>query len=545
MVCHSGESRSPVRCTPDERVVSDYGTERVELRYMVRLFALAALALVVATPAFGQQDAASVGPAGAPANAQQAPAGSPALPQSTVPTITNRAPQAATLPPAPPTAPSTVMPTVTAAQPPAVGDRNEFQDVVAQSLGSDLPLFGYNLFRNVPSTFAPLDRIPVTPDYVIGPGDEILIRAWGQVDIDYRATVDRDGAISIPKVGNINVAGLKFQDLEGYLKSAIGRIFRDFQLNVAMGQLRSIDVFVVGQAARPGTYTVSSLSTLVNAIFASGGPTAKGSMRHIQLKRGDKLVTDFDMYDLLIKGDKSKDVRLLPGDVIYIPPIGALAAIAGSVNTPAIYEYQGSLQGLIALAGGLANTAAGQKVAVERIMDRKTRHVDEFVLDKNGLARALQDGDLVKVAAVSPRFDNAVTVRGNVASTARLPWREGMRVTDVIPNEDALITPDYWKKQNLLTVGSQPVGGGGSFRRAYASGRVQVRNKFRPIGRRKCSDRPEEADRRYQAKHCGGQLGLRRDRKAAAGSFDYSGALQSRRRRAGSRCRAKHIVAAR
>lgn len=331
-----------------------------------------------------------------------------------------------------------------------INQTNEFQEFVSQSLGRALPLFGHNLFGGVPSTFAPVDRVPVTPDYVVGPGDEILIRAWGQVDIDYRATIDRNGAINIPRVGNINVAGIKYQDLEPFLKTAVGRVFRNFEMNVTLGQLRSIQIFVVGQARRPGSYTVSSLSTLVNALFASGGPSPRGSMRAIQLKRADKVITEFDVYDLLIKGDKSKDAKLLPGDVIFIPPVKGLVAIAGSVNEPAIYEIKpdASLGSIVELAGGFTTTAAGQKATVERIANRRNRQVDEFLLDKDGLARALRDGDLVRIYAVSPKFDNAVTLRGSVANPGRFPWREGLRVRDIIPDKDALITPDYWLRQN-------------------------------------------------------------------------------------------------
>ncbi|HEX2825385.1 MAG TPA: polysaccharide biosynthesis/export family protein [Burkholderiales bacterium] len=330
-------------------------------------------------------------------------------------------------------------------------ERNDFQDFVLQSVGKDLPMFGYNLFDGVPSTFAPLEGVPVTPDYVIGPGDELLIRGWGAVDIDYRATVERDGTISIPRVGTMNVAGMRAHDIQPYLKQQIGRVFRNFDLNVSLGQLRSIQIFVVGHATRPGAYTVSSLSTLVNAIFASGGPTSKGSMRSIQLKRRDKLVTQFDMYDLLLKGDKSKDVQLLPGDVIHIPPIGPLAAVSGSVNNPAIYEIKNekTLAELIQVAGGLTTTADGQKVTVERIVERRARRVEEFTLDNAGLAHPLRDGDLVTVLQLSPRFDNTVTVRGNVAVPARHPYRAGMRVSDVVPDREALIVPDYWVKRNL------------------------------------------------------------------------------------------------
>lgn len=337
-------------------------------------------------------------------------------------------------------------------QPPA--ERIEFQDFVAQSTGRDLPIFGAELFRNVPSTFAPVDNIPVTADYVIGPGDEIMIRAWGQLDVDFSAVVDRTGAINIPKVGTINVAGIKYQDLQSRIKTAIGRVFRNFDLTVSLGQLRAIQVFVVGQARRPGSYTVSSMSTLVNAVFAAGGPSAKGSMRGIQLKRGNKVVTELDLYDLLISGDKSKDAPLLPGDVIYVPPVGALVAISGSVNVPAIFELRkdGTLGDLVAWAGGLASTASGQKATVERIENHKTRKVAEFNLDAAGMQANLRNGDVVTIYAIEPRIDNAVTLRGNVAQPARFPWREGMRVNDLIPTVEALLSRHYWLRKNQ-TVG--------------------------------------------------------------------------------------------
>jgi len=330
--------------------------------------------------------------------------------------------------------------------------RNEFQDFILQSTGRELPIFGHELFRKVPSTFAPLDNVPVTADYVIGPGDEILIRAWGQIDVDFITTVDRNGTISVPKVGVFNVAGIKYQDLTAYLKTGFGRVFRNFELTATLGRLRSIQIFVVGQARRPGSYTVSSLSTLVNALFVVGGPSAKGSMRSIQLKRGNRVVAEFDLYDLLISGDKSKDTQLLPGDVIYIPPVGPLVAVSGSVNVPAIYELKQNspLSELIRWAGGLATTAQGQKVTVERIENRAVRKVEEFTLDSTGLARNVRDGDFITVFALLPRFDNTVTLRGNVAQPGRFPWRSGMRVRDLIPEKEAVVSRDYWLKRNQI-----------------------------------------------------------------------------------------------
>jgi polysaccharide biosynthesis/export protein len=327
---------------------------------------------------------------------------------------------------------------------------SEFEQFVAASVGRRLPLYGHNLFDHVPSTFAPVDRVPVTGDYVIGPGDEILVRAWGQIDLSAKLMVERDGAIFLPRVGTLSVAGLKYEQLPDYLRTAVGRVFRNFDLTVSLGQLRSIQVFVVGQARRPGSYTVSSLCTLVNALFASGGPSESGSMRRIQLKRDDQVIVEFDFYDLLLAGNKSKDARLLPGDVIYIPPTGPSIAMAGSVNAPGIYELRGnaSLAAAIEMAGGLTATADGRKAVVERIDRHEVRTVEEFPLNASGLERTLQDGDVVRIFSLSPRFQNAVTLRGNVAHPGRMAWHSGMRLRDVIPNPEALITRDYWSAAN-------------------------------------------------------------------------------------------------
>ena len=337
----------------------------------------------------------------------------------------------------------------------------DFQQMAATSLGQTLPIYGQNLFDSVPTTFAPVDRVPVTADYVLGPGDELLIRAWGQIDLDVHARVDRNGAIYIPKVGQLSVAGLRYDQLQSFLKSHVGRIYQNFDLNVTMGELRSIDVFVVGQARRPGRYTVSALSTLANAVFASGGPSGAGSMRHIELKRGSAVIADFDLYDLLLKGDKSKDVLLQPEDVIYFAPVGAQVAMGGEVNNPAIYELKSTttLGDALQLAGGLATTAYGEKVYVEQIKNREDRSIEEIKLDASGLARPLKDGDVLNFIPISPRFVNSVTLRGNVASPGRYPWHEGMRIGDLIPNRDFLITREYWKQQNAINLQMQASGG--------------------------------------------------------------------------------------
>jgi protein involved in polysaccharide export with SLBB domain len=330
---------------------------------------------------------------------------------------------------------------------------SDFQRLVASSVGKVLPIYGLNLFTNPPSTFAPVNSIPVTPNYVIGPGDELLIRIWGQILLDGHFTVDRSGAVYIPQVGQVQVAGISFDKITDYLRAQIGRNFKNFDVNVNMGQLRSIDVFVVGEAKKPGSYTVSSLSTLVNAVFSSGGPTPGGSLRNIQLKRGQQVVTTFDFYDLLIKGDKSRDVQLLTGDVIYIPPAGPMVAIAGSIPKPALYELKDetTVQDVLAVAGGLATLARHRDLHLERIREADdTRSVLDINLDKTGLSTPLADGDILEITPVLDRFSSAVTLRGNVADPRRFAWVPGMRVRDLIPNKEALLTRDFWDQRNRL-----------------------------------------------------------------------------------------------
>ncbi len=180
-------------------------------------------------------------------------------------------------------------------------------------------------------------------------------------------------------------------------------------------------------------------------------------MRHIQVKRDGQLVTDFDLYDLLLKGDKSKDVALLPGDVIYIAPVGPQVAIAGSVNAPAIYELkdgQTSLSDAIELAGGLNTVADGSKATVERIDQRQIRSVAEFPLDQSGRQQLVKDGDIIRILSIVPRFDNAVTLRGNVANPGRYPWHAGMKIRDLIPSKEILLTRSYWQSENALVSGA-------------------------------------------------------------------------------------------
>jgi protein involved in polysaccharide export with SLBB domain len=330
---------------------------------------------------------------------------------------------------------------------------SEFQKFIDDNTGKVLPIFGAEFFANAPATFAPILNSPVPGDYPLGPGDELMIRGWGTIDIDFRATVDRNGTINIPTIGSVVLAGVKAGDAENVIRNAVARLYKGVTVSVNFGQLRAMTVYVVGQAARPGTYTVSSLSTLVTALFASGGPNANGSMRRVQVKRGDKVVAELDLYAFIAKGDKSADIKLQDGDTIYIPPAGGYVALVGKVNSPAIYELKNgsdSIGSMLDFAGGLPVVADPRRAYLERIDASKNhpRSVEEFALSGDNLRRPLKNGDVLNVTSITPDFSNAVILRGNVDQPVRASFRPGMRVSDLIPSREYLITRESTKRQN-------------------------------------------------------------------------------------------------
>ncbi|MFP3868499.1 MAG: SLBB domain-containing protein [Desulfobacteraceae bacterium] len=304
--------------------------------------------------------------------------------------------------------------------------------------GLDLPLFGYNFFHKPPESFLPVQMVPVGPDYVVGPGDTVRIVVWGNVQAEYRVTVDRNGQISIPKIGVVHVSGLTFKQLRQILDREFERQYTNFQMNVTLDNLRTIRVYVVGWAKSPGSYEISSLSTLVNALFAAGGPGVAGSMRDIQVRRGGRVIVHFDMYDFLIRGDKSKDIRLMPEDVIFIPLAGKRAGIGGPLKAPAIYELKEelTLSDLLHLAGGLAATAFKSRVQILRIQNRREMVLFEDDLEKvisdRGPDLPLVDGDLVKIFPVSSVVEKVVRIAGAVPSPGEFGFQEGMRIKDLV-----------------------------------------------------------------------------------------------------------------
>lgn len=320
------------------------------------------------------------------------------------------------------------------------------------AVSTDLRQFGYDLFRQPPSTFAPVDNIPVGPDYVLGPGDEIRITVWGKIEGQWNVVVDRDGNVSLPKVGILGVTGLTFKELKELLHKEFSKYYTGFEMNVSMGPLRTIRVYVVGNAERPGAYTVSSLSTLVNALFEAGGPSKTGTMREIQVKRNGKTIVHFDIYDFLLKGDKTKDIRLMPEDVIFIPPVGPLVAIAGSVNNPAIYELKGerTISQLIEMAGGLSDIAFKGRVQIERIVDNSCQIVFESDL-AGANDMKVQSGDVVKIFQIV-QDKRTVRISGAVQKEGEYGFKLGMTVKDLISMAGGLKYYTYKKEAELTRV---------------------------------------------------------------------------------------------
>jgi polysaccharide export outer membrane protein len=293
--------------------------------------------------------------------------------------------------------------------------------------------FGYDVFGEVPTTFAPATDIPVPSDYRVGPGDNVTVELFGKKSARYLLVVNRDGTLNVPEFGPIQVTGLTFDEMRAEIDRRVSGQMIGVRASVTMGELRSVRIFVVGDVKRPGSYTVSSLSTITNALFTSGGVSQIGSLRNIQLKRGGTTVTTLDLYDLLLRGDTSRDLQLRQGDALFVPPIGRTAAVAGQIRRPAIYEFRDgtSASEIIALAGGLQPDADPRAVRLERIgADQQRAVVNLDLSTAAGAGHALLAGDVLTVPKVFADT-RGVTLEGQVLRPGSYAWRPGMRLTEL------------------------------------------------------------------------------------------------------------------
>ena len=330
---------------------------------------------------------------------------------------------------------------------------NEFQKYVLQTTGQALPLYGAEFFENLNNNNGQFSRSPVSDDYALGAGDQLLIRVWGSTSAEATVSIDRQGSISFPKLGTLKLAGVKAGQMDAVVKAFFSKFYKDIEVSVSLGKLRKITVFVVGQARNPGSYSLTGQSTLTSALFASGGPNASGSLRRLQLKRQGQTVAEFDLYNFLGNGDKSSDVKLQDGDVLFYPKAAGYMALLGKLNTQAVFEVKGdkdTLAEYISLAGGLPVTADPRRATLDRIQpgSDQPRSIQDLSLAGAGQQTQVKNGDVLTVAAIVPELANAVTLRGAVALPTRMAWRQGMRVSDVISKKSLLINPDTVRKQN-------------------------------------------------------------------------------------------------
>jgi protein involved in polysaccharide export with SLBB domain len=393
-----------------------------------RLLALRTLGVVVlamALPAVAPAQSATQGSAtdsaapGGPIRLRQPGAAQPQAVPAAQP-VTPGVPSAAGAANLPPPAARGTQPSATLQAPELV--LSEFELFVERLAAPALiRRFGAELMtRDEGSDLAEANPL-VPPDYLVKPGDEVVVTIWGSVDADLRLVVDRSGRITVPRVGPVLVAGVRYADLPASISQRVAQVFRNFQLSVALGQLRGQRIYVTGFVARPGAYAVGSLGTVVQALMRAGGPAAAGSFRHIELRRGKERVATLDLYEFLISGDRSADRVLHADDVIHVGPVGPQVALIGSVNRPAIFELKPgeTVADVLRMAGGFSAVADRTRVAVERLGDREATRITQLALPA-GLGTTLANGDVMRafsavdVALPVQRQNKRVRIEGEV-----------------------------------------------------------------------------------------------------------------------------------
>lgn len=335
-------------------------------------------------------------------------------------------------------------------------NRTMFDKSEAEPFKRELRQFGYDFFKNSSYFLNSLDNMPASGSYALGAGDTLNITIWGSVTAKLELIIDRNGEISIPKVGVVNVAGLTYDQARDVIIRSVSKYFKNFELNVSLGKIRTIQVFAVGEVENPGSIPVSSLSTLINALSTAGGPSRNGSLRSVRLLRGGKLLNEIDLYEMFLFGDSSKDVRLQNGDTLFVPVIGPVVAVAGEVKRPAIYELKGkaSLADVIQMAGGITANAYTGRIQIERLTENSAKTILDFKT-KDGKPESsfadvtVMDRDMVKVFPVQEAARDLVVLRGNVVRSGEYQFRKGMRVRDVIGSFHDLLPESYLESAEI------------------------------------------------------------------------------------------------
>ena len=332
-------------------------------------------------------------------------------------------------------------------------------NIAPEQLRRELKQFGYDFFKNSLQLTSAIDAMPVGANYLLGPGDVLNLTVWGAANFRHELTVDRSGELMIPKVGPVRVWGLPFDKAQVAVKEAINHYFRNCEMSLTLGKLRTIQVYVVGEVEAPGNYPVSSLGTIINALAAAGGPSHNGSLRGVRVTRGNQILATVDLYDMLLSGDRNKDVQLQNGDTIFVPVIGPVVAVAGEVRRPAIYELNGrtTIADILKMAGGVAASGSLGRIQIERLENNSGRIVLDFA-PKSGTIEAelasveLKDRDMLKVFPVQAAVRQVVLLKGNVQQGGEYQFRPGMRLRDLIPSAQMLLPESYLESVEITRI---------------------------------------------------------------------------------------------
>jgi len=364
----------------------------------------------------------------------------------------------------------------------SLGDEGVWFDADLSNTESQqhLEQFGYDFFTSSRPVLPEASGL-VGPDYIVGPGDVLNIDIWGSLNGTFRIEVGRNGEIVLPKIGAIQLWGQSFAQIRETIRKQIAKYYSDFEVNVSLGALRSIQVYVVGEVNQPGTYTVNALSTVLNVLHAAGGPTKQGSLRNLRLMRAGETVSPVDLYDFFLTGDRSHDVRLQSGDTVFVPVAVSQVGVSGEVRRPAIYELVAgeNLATLLEMAGGVTAMAVTDHVQIERVDDAQGKVILDYNLDLKGKKPAgslkipLADRDLVRVSSLPTFATRYVRLTGYVNRPGRFEWVPGMRVGDLLTNDNLLpgyftemaeilrIQPPYYRPEKItfnpeLAAGGNP-----------------------------------------------------------------------------------------
>jgi len=338
--------------------------------------------------------------------------------------------------------------------------------MLERTLSKDLPpdvsthleQFGYDIFTKAASPISAATSVPVGSDYLLGPGDQFTLTLWGTTEGIYTFKVTKEGDITLPKVGVVPVAGIKFGVLEDTLRRHLSKYYSNFNLSVAMGTLKTITVYVVGEVASPGSYTVNSLTTVFGALHAAGGPSKQGTLRKVQVLRSGKVIKNLDLYDFLLGGDRSHDIKLQTDDTVFVPLIGPVVGVAGAVYRPAVYELgdKETIGDVIKVAGGIMPLAVSNRLQIYRFLDHQKKIVMDIKMplsttdskrDADGLQGRAANMDTIVILPIYDKIWESVNLSGSVRNPGDFQWKPDLKLKEVIQEGQLLPTADLHRAE--------------------------------------------------------------------------------------------------